>query len=126
MRAFPDDRHLLVFNRYSATAVSEELRSLSNVSGRGIEGQDFARHVADFRPDVLFFHWYPPMSAVDFAGLPRETLNRGILFNHGSARYRMWRNCRIPVSQPHVVGPGRWRHPAGESARCSIRWRGVL
>ena len=82
VRAFPDDRHLLVFNRYSATAVSEELRSLSNVSGRGIEGQDFARHVADFRPDVLFFHWYPPMSAVDFAGLPRETLNRGILFNH--------------------------------------------
>ena len=82
VRAFPDDRHLLVFNRYSATAVSEELRSLSNVSGRGIEGQDFAHYVTEFRPDVLFFHWYPPMSAVDFAGLPRETLNRGILFNH--------------------------------------------
>ncbi len=81
VRAFADDEHLLIFNRFSRSWVSEELHSLRNVGGRRIEGQDFARHVAEFRPDVLFFYWYPPMSVADFAGLPPEILNRSILYN---------------------------------------------
>ena len=59
VRAFPNDQHLLIYNRFVPSWASAGLRACGNVRGRAIAGRDFASHVAEFRPDVLFFHWYP-------------------------------------------------------------------
>lgn len=82
VRAFPEDHHLLVFNSHTPSWVSTELQSLKNVSGVQIEGRDFGHVVREHRPDVFFWHWYPPMSMDDIAGVPVNSLHRSILYNH--------------------------------------------
>jgi glycosyltransferase involved in cell wall biosynthesis len=82
VRAFPEDRHILVFNNYAATWVSAELESRANVRGIRVDGRDIGGIVASHRPDVILWHWYPPMSAEDMLGLPADVLQRSILYNH--------------------------------------------
>jgi glycosyltransferase involved in cell wall biosynthesis len=71
-----------VFNNFAPSWVSEELQSQPNVMGHRINDRNFADVVSDHRPDVIFWHWYPPMSAEDMAGLPAVVLRRSILYNH--------------------------------------------
>ena len=82
IRAFRHDEHVLVFNNLVPTWITAELRSHGNVRGHQIEGRDFAGLVDEHRPDVVFFHWYPPMSCDDFLSLPKEVLRRSIVYNH--------------------------------------------
>ena len=82
VRAFPEDRHFLVFNRFEPSWVSKELRARQNVSGFQIEGRDFGKLAAEHRPDVLFWHWYPPMSTEDFGTIPTDLRRRSIFYNH--------------------------------------------
>jgi glycosyltransferase involved in cell wall biosynthesis len=82
IRAFPEDRHILVFNKYEQSWLSKELQSLPHVVGIQIKGRDFTRIVVEQDPDLLFWHWYPPMSIDDFSELSESVLKRSILYNH--------------------------------------------
>jgi glycosyltransferase involved in cell wall biosynthesis len=82
VRAFSEDRHVLVFNNVVPSWVSAELQSLQNVRGIQIKGRDIGALLAEHRPDVIFWHWYPPMSIEDMAHLPADVLSRSVLYNH--------------------------------------------
>ena len=102
-----------------------ELKSGRNVCGFQISGRDCAGIISEHRPDVIFWHWYPPMSLDDLAGLPADVLRRSILYNQWFAELpdvpelgEYW--FASPMS---LAETGR-HVPREKCACCSIRCEG--
>ena len=80
--AFPEHRHILVTNRLRRSYVTDYLRTRPNVALHVVKGGEFRSILDKTKPDVLFFHYFPPMSAREFRDIPAELRKRSLLYNH--------------------------------------------
>jgi glycosyltransferase involved in cell wall biosynthesis len=106
-RALPAHQHLLLFNNFRPTWLAAELHRLVNVTLLPLGRRQVRRVLTRESPDVVLFHYYPPMSQVELADLPASIASRAALYNHWHA----------PV--PHIPEIQRYCFPSRSSARLS-------
>ena len=82
VRALPEHKHVIVFTNHSATWVASELERTNGVSLVDVECRDPRQVFSSESPDVLLFHYYPPMSREDLAELPLGIAERAAVYNH--------------------------------------------
>jgi glycosyltransferase involved in cell wall biosynthesis len=81
-RAFPECRHVLVFDNYSDTWVARALKARSNVTLIPNKGREIGRVLRRESPAVVVFHCYPPMSLEDLRAIPAALSSRSVVYNH--------------------------------------------
>jgi glycosyltransferase involved in cell wall biosynthesis len=80
--AFPQHQHVLVFNNYRPTWLSAHLQQQSHAKLVQISDRQIGGLIARESPDIIFFHYYPPMTAHDLADLPADARQRTIIYSH--------------------------------------------
>ena len=82
VEAFPEHEHVLVFNRVRETWLSAKLRAAATraAGAGGDAGHSASSGCA--APDLLLYHYYPPMTAEDFADLSGSQLARTVVYSH--------------------------------------------
>jgi glycosyltransferase involved in cell wall biosynthesis len=106
-RALPQHQHVLLFNHFRPTWVAAELARLDHVTLVPLGRRQVRSVLTRESPDIVLYHYYPPMSVHDFADLPAAFASRTAIYNH-------W---YTPV--PHVAEVQRYCFPSRSSARLS-------
>jgi glycosyltransferase involved in cell wall biosynthesis len=106
-RALPQHEHVLVFTHFRPTWLAAELGRLGQVTLVPLAGQSLRSVLRRESPDVVLFHYYPPMSQADLTDIPDSVGSRAAVYNH-------W---YTPV--PHVPSIPRYCFPSPSSARLS-------
>lgn len=104
-RALPQHHHVLLFDNYQPSWVAAELRQRRNVTL--LSAPNRKRALTMESPDILLYHFYPPMSVHDFTDLPSSLASRTFVYNH-------W---HTPV--PHIPRVEKYCFPSPSSARLS-------
>jgi glycosyltransferase involved in cell wall biosynthesis len=107
VRALPEHQHVLVFNNYSPTWVAAALQHSPGVTLVRIDGRDFRRIFRHESPDVVLFHYYPPMGIEDLTELTAAMAARAAVYNH-------WGEL-----VPYVPSIGRYCFPSPSSSKTS-------
>jgi glycosyltransferase involved in cell wall biosynthesis len=82
VQAFPEHQHVLVFNRFRETWLSAQLKAAANARLVQVQTRGIRQIVDAEAPDVLVYHYYPPMTAEDFADLSADQLARTLIYSH--------------------------------------------
>lgn len=82
VRALPQHTHVLVFNTFRETWLTAQLLASPQVSLVQIEGSRLRDTLVRESPDVVLFHYYPPMGADDIHELPSSMQPTAAIYNH--------------------------------------------